>query len=165
MLQFRKIQKAELEAFASLSTEVINNLERKEFFIPFYEKDYEDIFDENKIILYGAYDEDKLVGTAQLFISENYVAELKENLNMSNSKIAKLGRYLVLPDYRNRGIIKQLQRILIEAAKQLNYDYITIIAHPENIYSNKAILSTGAELKKVFITNSGYTRNLYLLNL
>lgn len=165
MLEFRKIVNGELESLKNLSNIVISNLERKEFFMPFSDEVYNDLFDENKIIAYGAYDGNNLVGTAQLFVGDYYVNEIKEILNIKNYKVADLGGYLVLPTYRNQGIMKKLEAILVDKAKELNYDYIVITAHPENTYSNAAIKNTGAELVKVFTTGSGYLRNLYLLDL
>lgn len=165
MLEFRKILETEKESIKSLSDIVISNLERKEFFIPFSEQVYQDMFDENKIIAYGAYDGNKLVGTAQLFVDDCYINEIKEILNIENYKVADLGGYLVLPDYRNQGIVKELEKLLINKAKELDYDYIVFTAHPENISSNSAIKNTGAEIMKVITTGDGYLRNLYKLDL
>ena len=44
-------------------------------------------------------------------------------------------------EYRNKGIIKNLLSILIEEAKDKNYDYLVATVHPENIASNKAAFS------------------------
>jgi len=165
MLEFRKISKKELNDIRNILNIVVNNLERKDFFIPFTEYDIGNMASEDKILAYGAFDGNKLVGTAQLFIEDRYIHEIKNILNINNFKVADLGGYLVLPDYRNQGIMKKLETILINKAKELNYDYIVITAHPENTYSNAAIRNTGAELKQIITTDSGYLRNLYLLDL
>lgn len=47
---------------------VLENLERKEFFILFTEQELEDMFNPDKVIIYGTYDGEKLVGTAQMFM-------------------------------------------------------------------------------------------------
>jgi len=122
------------------------------------------MFDKEKIITYGAFDGDKLVGTAQLFLDEKYITDIKEILNMRNNKIAELGGYLVLEEYRNKGIIKHLEDILILKLKEMNYEYAVITVHPDNIASNKATEYTGAKIAKT--TNLGqYLRNIYLLKL
>lgn len=165
MLEFRRILETESDKIKTLSDIVINNLERKEFFIPFSEQVYLDMFDNDKIIAYGAFDGDKLVGTAQLFIADNYVKTIKKTLDIYDSKIVDLGGYLVLPEYGNQGIIKQLQSILFDLAKEMDFDYIAITAHPENVRSNAAIKNLNPELKKVFTISNGYERNLYLIDL
>lgn len=124
------------------------------------------MFDDSKAITYGAYDNNNnnLVGTAQLYLSENYVGEIKEILKLKDYSMAELGGALVLENYRNKGITKRLLSILIEEAKRLNYDYVIATVHPENIASNKTVSSTNAKVVKT--TNLGeYLRNIYLLKI
>ena len=45
-----------------------------------------------------------------------------------------------MPEYRRKGIMKDLQKLLISEAKKLDYDYLVVTAHPQNIASNKTIL-------------------------
>lgn len=122
------------------------------------------MFDSSIAITYGAYDNNQLVGTAQLYLSENYVSKIKEILELKNSKVAELGGALVLEEYRNKGIIKNLLSILIEEAKDKNYDYLVATVHPENIASNKAVLSTNAKIVKT-VNLGEYLRNIYLLEI
>ena len=76
---------------------------------------------------------------------------------MNNNKIAEFGGYLVLEEYRNKGIVKHLEDILISKLKEMDYEYAVITVHPDNIASNK-----GAKIIKT--TNLGdYLRNIYLL--
>ena len=71
MIEYRKITLEEKESLRNLIDKVLNDLERKEFFIPFSEEEIDMMFDDSKVIIYGAYDNNKLVGTAQLYLSEN----------------------------------------------------------------------------------------------
>ncbi len=162
MISYREIKTDEKIQLQELMDIVLKNLERKEFFMPFTEEELEDMFNRDKIITYGAWDEEKLVGMAQLYLDEAYTAEIKEILNMSNNKIAEFGGYLVLEEYRNKGIMKHLEDILISKLKEMDYEYAVITVHPDNIASNKAIEYTGAKIIKT--TNLGdYLRNIYLL--
>lgn len=122
------------------------------------------MFDSSIVITYGAYDNNKLVGTAQLYLSENYVNEIKEMLGLRNNKVAELGGALILEEYRNKGIIKNLLSILIKEAENKNYDYLVATVHPENIASNKAVLSTNAKIVKA-VNLGEYLRNIYLLKI
>lgn len=164
MIEYRKITLEEKESLRNLIDKVLNDLERKEFFIPFTEEEIDMMFDDSKVITYGAYDNNKLVGTAQLYLSENYVEEIKEILNLNNNSVAELGGALVLEEYRNKGIMKQLSRKLIEEAKNKKYEYIVITVHPENIASNKTFSFTGAKVEKT-VNLGEYLRNIYLLDL
>lgn len=53
---------------------------------------------------------------------------------------------------------------MIEKAKKLNYEYIVITVHPENVASNKAVEFTRANLAKTAVL-SEYLRNIYVLEL
>lgn len=164
MIEYRKITLEEKESLRNLIDKVLNDLERKEFFIPFTEQEIDMMFDDSKVITYGAYDNNKLIGTAQLYLTENYVEEIKEILNLNNSSVAELGGALVLEEYRNKGIMKQLSKKLIEEAKNKQYEYIVITVHPENIASNKTFSFTGAKVEKT-VKLGEYLRNIYLLDL
>lgn len=164
MISYREIRVEEKQQLKELIDTVLENLERKEFFMPFTEEELEDMFNGDKIITYGAWDEEKLVGTAQLYLDESYTAEIKEILNMNNNKMAEFGGYLVLEQYRNKGIMKHLEDILKSKLKEMDYEYAVITVHPDNIASNKATEYTGAEIIKT--TNLGdYLRNIYLLKI
>lgn len=163
MISYREIKLEEKQQLEELIDMVLMNLEKKEFFIPFTEEDLKDMFNKNKAITYGAYDKDKLVGTAQLFYDETYMSEIRKLINMQ-SRIVLFGGYLVLEEYRNRGIMKNLQNVLISKSKEMKYEYAIITVHPDNIASNKVIEYIGAQIIKV--ANLGeYLRNIYLFKL
>lgn len=162
MIEYRKIDVIEKQELAKLIYTVQEGLERKEFFVPFSDKEIDAMFDENNAITYGAYVDGKLVGTAQFYLGDAFVDKIKKVLDIEESVAGEFGGVLVLPEYRGNGIMKQLSSILINEAKSRNYDYIVSVAHPENIASNKSILAMGAKLVKTDYLGE-YYRNMYLL--
>ncbi len=164
MIEYKKITKQEKNKLTTVIDTVYNSLERKEFLMFFSEEEIEELFDENKTMNMGAYDGEKLVGTAQLYIDESYVKEIKEAIGLQDNKVVELGGHIVLEEYRNQGIMKKLESLLIEKAKKLDYEYIVITVHPENIASNKAVEFTGANLAKTAVLGE-YLRNIYVLEL
>lgn len=161
---YKKIGKKDENQLRNLIDIVLRKLERPEFFIPFTETEIVDMFDENKTVIYGAYDNEKLVGTAQIYLDEEYVKDIKKMLSIENAKALELGGYLVLSNYRNQGIMKNLQNKLIIEAKTRNFKHIIITAHPDNKPSNSVIKSSGAKLVKT-TSLEGYLRNIYLLEI
>lgn len=164
MIKYRIINVDAKNDLVKLMNIVLDNLERKEFFHPFTNAEIEDMFDATKTIIYGAYDEDKLVGCACLFLQELDVLEIKNIINLNDDLVIKMGCFLVLEEYRNKGIIKELESRLISIAKHNRYKYIVITTHPDNIPSNKVILSINAKLVKTAMLEN-YLRNIYLLKL
>lgn len=164
MIEYKKIDVSEKQELTELIHIVQDGLERKEFFLPFSDDEIDTMFDENHAAIYGAYDNGKLVGTAQFYLGDEFVDEIKEALEVQNSLAGEFGGVLVLPEYRGNGIMKQFSSILINEAKLRSYDYIVSVAHPENTASNKAILAMGAQLIKTDYLGK-YYRNMYLLTL
>lgn len=163
MIEFRKIDISEKQKLTELIYTVQEKIERKEFFIPFSDKEIAAMFDVNNAVTYGAYSDAKLVGTAQLYLGDEFVDEIKRVLDIEESMVGEFGGVLVLPEYRGIGIMKQFSNILIEEAKLRNYDCIVSVAHPENVASNKAILAMGPKLMKTDYLGE-YYRNMYLLS-
>ncbi|MBE5819798.1 MAG: GNAT family N-acetyltransferase [Clostridiales bacterium] len=164
MITYKKINVDNRQELIELMENVLNKLERKEFFIPFTENEIEELFQENNTISYGAFHNEKLVGTAQLYLEDNFIKNIKKEINLVSDKVAELGGYLVLEEYRNEGILKELEKRLIKEAKEKDYEYIVVTVHPDNLPSNKAVEFTGAKIVKT--TKFGeYLRNIYLLKL
>lgn len=162
-ITYKKICNEDDWQVRKLIKSVLEQLENKDFFIPISEEELTELYNEKICILYGAYDADKLVAIAKLDLNNKYdVTELKHCLNIEKYQVAELGRYLCLPEYRRNGIMKNLQKILIDEAIKLNYDYLVVTAHPENIASNKTILNEEFELKNTKILSNGFYRNIYL---
>ena len=163
-ITYEKVDITEKEKLINLINNVLDRLERKEFFIPFSNEEINSMFDEKHAIVYGAYDNDKLVGTAQLYLNDEFVDMIKESLNIKNELACEFGGILVLPEYRCLGIMKRFAAILLNEARKREYNYVVAVAHPENIASNKAISSTGAKFMKTDYLGK-YYRNMYLLSL
>ena len=164
MIEYRKVDISEKEQLKKLIYTVQEAIDRKEFFVPFRDEDIDTMFDEDKAVTYGAYDIGKLIGTAQFYLGDEFVDDIKKVIGISETIAGEFGGVLILPEYRGKGIMKQFSVIIIEEARLRNYDYIVSVAHPENIASNRSILFTGAKLIKTDYLGK-YYRNMYLLDL
>lgn len=84
-LEYKKIEEKDREQLFKLIEIVLGGLEDKEYFIPYEQWEYDSMFDEkNYAPLYGAYDGDKLVGMAQLYVSQNMLEDFKREFNLEN---------------------------------------------------------------------------------
>ncbi len=115
--------------------------------------------------LYGAYDGDNLVVMAQLYVSQDMLKDFKEEFQLTEYKVCELGGNLVLPEYRGRGITTKLQTIEMQLAKDLGFDYIIPMAHPDNIGSCKTLERIGLEFVKETTLSNGFLRKLYMKKL
>lgn len=166
-LIYKKITKKDSKQLFSLIDTVLGGLDNPEYFIPYEDWEYESMFDEeNYAPLYGAYDGDKLVGMAQLYVSQKMLADFKKDFGLSSKiKVAELGGNLVLSEYRGLGITTQLQKLELEIAKERGFDYLISMAHPDNIGSCKTLEKVGLKFVNQQKVANGFLRNLYMLKL
>ena len=165
-LIYKKIDKKDSDQLFDLIEKVLGGLENPDYFIPYEQWELDRMFDEeNYAPLLGAYDGDKLVGMAQLYVSQDMLAGFKKDYKLEEYKICELGGNLVLPEYRGRGITTKLQTMLLEIAKTKDFDYIISMAHPDNIGSLKTLEKIGLEMIKTTKLSNGFLRTLYMLKL
>ena len=160
----KKIEEKDKEQLFKLIDTVLSGLENQEYFIPYEQWEYNSMFDEeNYAPLYGAYDGEKLVGMAQLYVSQDMLADFKKEFGLEEYTVCELGGNLVMPEYRGNGITTKLQTIELELAKKLGFDYIISMAHPDNIGSCKTLEKVGLKFVNTQKVASGFLRNLYML--
>ena len=165
-LVYKKIEEKDKEQLFKLIDIVLNGLPNQAHFIPYEQWELDSMFDDvNYAPLYGAYDGDKLVGMAQLYVSQDMLKDFKEEFQLTEYKVCELGGNLVLPEYRGRGITTKLQTIEMQLAKDLGFDYIISMAHPDNIGSCKTLEKVGLEFIRETRLSNGFLRKLYMLKL
>ena len=165
-LQFKKIDEKDKDQLFNLIEIVLTGLPDQSHFIPYEQWELDSMFDaENYAPLFGAYDGDKLVGMAQLYVSQDMLKDFKDEFGLSQYKVCELGGNLVLPEYRGRGITTKLQTIEMQLAKDLDFDYIISMAHPENIGSCKTLERIGLDFVKETTLSNGFLRKLYMKKL
>jgi len=165
-LVYKKIEEKDKEQLFKLIDIVLNGLPNQAHFIPYEQWELDSMFDDvNYAPLYGAYDGDKLVGMAQLYVSQDMLKDFKEEFQLTEYKVCELGGNLVLPEYRGRGITTKLQTIEMQLAKDLGFDYIISMAHPDNIGSCKTLERIGLEFVKETTLSNVLIRKLYMKKL
>jgi GNAT superfamily N-acetyltransferase len=159
-ITYHRIRKSDKKNIDFLVKTCLENLPRKDFFIPFSKEDLKKFFDEKYGIRIGAYDGEKIVGIGCLYIDQNELSKIKSVLEISNKKVCELGDYLVLPEYRGHGIMRTIQSMLIDIAIESQFEVITSTVHPENIAS-LSVLSKHLQVIKTTEYN-GYLRNIMM---
>lgn len=165
-LIYKKIEKSDKKQLFTLIDTVLNGLPDKSHFIPYEKWELDSMFDDiNYAPLYGCYDGTKLVGMAQLYVSQDMLSDFKKEFNLTQFKVCELGGNLVLPEYRGRGITTKLQTMQMQLAKDLGFDYIISMAHPDNIGSCKTLEKIGLDFIKQTTLSNGFLRKLYMKKL
>lgn len=164
-LTYKEINKEDEKQLRDLIKIVLDGLENPQFFIPYEKWELEQIFDKSYAPLHGAYDGEKLVGMAQLYVKEDFLKEYKEILGLQSFRVCELGGNLVLPEYRGKGIMYALIKLQAELAKDMGFDYVISMAHPENLGSKKSLMKLGLEYVKTTKVNNGFLRDIFMMKL
>lgn len=165
-LEFKEVKEQDKSQFQYLISKVLNNLENKAFFIPYSNEECNAIVsNKDYATVFGAYHNDKLIALSMVIYDKEMMDKERIYYDLNSNNICELGGNLVLPEYRGLKIAKYLQEISIKFAKKHKYDYVISMAHPENVKGCKTLEGAGLEYLKTVKLDSGYTRNLYILNL
>lgn len=162
---FKEIERKDEKQLRKLIKTVLDNLENPQFFIPYAEWELEQLYDKSYAPLYGAYDGEKLVAMAQLYIREDFLQEYINLLGLNNYKVCELGGNLVLPEYRRKGIMHKLMKMQIELAKNMKFDYVISMAHPDNEASKRNLTKLGLKYVKQEVVNEIYLRDIYIMKI
>ena len=164
-LIYKEIEKKDEKQLRDLIKIVLGGLENSQFFIPYADWELEQLYDKSYAPLHGAYDGEKLVGMAQLYIREDFLEEYINLLGLKGYKVCELGGNLVLPEYRGQGIMYELIKLQAKLAKDMEFDYIISMAHPENIGSKKTLMKLGLEYVKTTTVNETFLRDIFMMKL
>lgn len=164
-LFFKEIEKKDEQQLRNLIKTVLDGLDNPKYFIPYADWELEQLYDKTYAPLHGAYDGEKLVGMAQLYIRQDFLQEYIDILGLNDFKVCELGGNLVLPEYRGQGIMYDLIKLQADLAKDMGFDYIISMAHPDNIGSKKSLMKLGLEYVKTTTVNGDYLRDIFMMKL
>ncbi len=58
-----------------------------------------------------------------------------------------------------------LIKLQAELAKDMGFDYVISMAHPENLGSKKSLMKLGLEYVKTTKVNNGFLRDIFMMKL
>lgn len=130
-----KAQIKDLREITNFQDDVINNMERKDFFTPLTKEEI--VYPlENNGTIYMLFDKEIMIGLFILTI--NPPQEIIEEYKLyDNADVAILDSIMIDKNYRGFGLQCQGMKIIYNDAKKLNVKKIVATVHPENIYSSR----------------------------
>ena len=166
MIKIKILDKKDEKDFYDLNDTIEKNLTTKSWWLHIDNNEKEMFFDKMKVLLAGLYDDDKLIGSASLYLNQEDFASLSSHIpNNEKIKICKLSRGMIHPDYRGHNYLLKLSTYLIEQAKNLDYDSVIAILHPDNIASFTSATKLGMTPYKTIIKDEKYLRHIMKMDL
>lgn len=165
MLKLKRLELNDKIKLEELIKQIENNLENERFWLPINIESREHFFDDEWTYFLGIFDKDKLIAAVGLFFNENEYGETKKILQLQGYKIAEIGRAMVAPGYRGKGLMIKIMKQLIDHAKKQGYQYLVATVHPQNTASQKSVIALGMNKKDSYVKPGGFKRDIFLLKL
>lgn len=155
-----KPQIKDLKKIINFQSNVIDDMERKDFFTPLTKEEI--VYPlENNGIVYILFDKDLMVGLFILTI--NPPQEIIEEYKLyDNTDVSIFDSIMIDKNYQGSGLQRQGMEIIYNEAKKLNVKKIVATVHPENIYSSRNFDSLGYKVINE-ITIHGGKRLIYCI--
>lgn len=150
----------DLKEIENFQSNVINDMERKDFFTPLTKKEI--VYPlENNGVVYMLFDKETMIGLFILTI--NPPQEIIEEYKLyDNTDVAILDSIMIDKNYRGSGLQRQGMEFIYNETKKLNVKKIVATVHPENIYSSRNFDSLGYKVINE-ITIHGGKRLIYCI--
>ncbi|MBR2300159.1 MAG: GNAT family N-acetyltransferase [Alphaproteobacteria bacterium] len=156
----RKLALNDKPQLDDLIKKIESSLPHHDWWLPIPQEAYDHFFDESWTLFCGAFDKEKLIGASALFFNEFEYGKTVSYLHLPAQKIAEIGRCMVLPDYRGKQLMFQMNEFLLNINPR-KIDSFVATAHPDNISSIKSLEKSGF-IKQATFVKFDMKRNIYL---
>ena len=163
MISIRRMNISDKNQFDELIKIIEDNVTNHDLWMPIKKEARSHFFDESWTLLFGYYIDDVLVGSSALFLNEFEYKESVDAIGGCISPIAEIGRCMVLPKYRNQGIMLEINKVIVNEAKKMGIKTLIATAHPKNYASNATLIKLGMEIVKTINKEGKYLRNVLRL--
>lgn len=157
----KKVESGDSGQFFEMVKEIEDNLASPAYWLPMTEIAKEHFFDDTWTYFLGAYEGEKLIGAVGLFFNEYEYGESADVLQLDRAACAEIGRAMVRPQYRGRGLMRTLAEKLIALAKEKGIENLIATVHPQNMPSQKTFLKLGFEKKAHVVKLEGFERDIF----
>lgn len=167
MIEIKRLDKNNQQDFIEFNRVIADNLQNSKWFIPFSQENLLHTFDEgSSLVVYGAFVDGVLACISLFDMNWAEFEEVALAVGVDKKrKGAELGGCMVLPTFRGKNLMFEVNKALISVAKEMGIEYFVATAHPDNVASNRSLQKLGMEQKKTIIRCGEYLRNVYFLEL
>ena len=164
MKEIKRLTSIDHQDFIKINNEIRESISNPTWFMPFSEEELTNTFDDKcTLVIYGAFI-DNVLGAVSLFdTNTDEFLELANACGVPAEKCAELGGSMVLPSFRGKNLMFEINAKLIEVAKSMGLEYFVATVHPDNIASISSIKKLGMEYVTTITRTGGYLRNVYIL--
>lgn len=151
-----------------LIEKIESSLINKDYWLPINDTSRLHFLDKRWTRFYGAFERGELVGASALFLNQHEFGESLAQLaaaTLASDEVAEIGRSMILPIYRGKNLLFDINRYVVDEAKRLGKKYVIATIHPDNIPSRKSFEKLGMKMILTYTKGCGYVRDIYLMKL
>ena len=164
-MYLKKLEKGDEEKLLDLIKQIEDSLQDKKWWLPINTISKKHFFDDGWTYFLGLFDNDKLIGASALFFNKHEFGESLSNCKKAKLPVVEIGRCMILPSYRKKNLLCNLNIKLIEIAKEKGIKTILATIHPENKPSQASFKKLGFNIETTIVKNNDYVRNILLFEL
>lgn len=164
----RELVMSDEDSLSTLIEKIESALINKEFWLPINDTSRTHFLDKKWTRFYGAFENGELIGASALFLNHHEFGESLSQLDEVTTmpdEVAEIGRAMVLPIYRGKNLLLDINRHVVEEAVRLEKKYLIATIHPDNIPSRKSFEKLGMQKRLTYTKSCGYVRDIYLMKL
>lgn len=165
MMVIRKLNRNDRPQFDGLIDIIESSITNSDLWMPIKEEAGSHFFDPSWTLLYGCFEDDRLIGSSALFLNEFEYGESVLAIGDCYPPIGEIGRCMVVPEHRNKGLMLKMNKQLVKEAKKMGLKTLVATAHPENYASNKTLENLGMHVVRCIRKEGKYLRNVLRLYL
>ncbi len=150
----------DLQDMLQLQTIAVDHLESKDVLQPLTIKEFEYVFSDNGFIM-GLYHEQKLIAFRVMLVPPIDNEHLGIDAGIPTSELSRViyqELSIVHPDYRGKGLQKQMGEFVMARVDQSRFDYICATVAPFNIASLKDKFALGLHIVALKLKYEGKLR-------
>ena len=161
----KKLTSADKNIYFELLDSVVLGMKNPDWFIYPTEEEKQILFDDNKVVTYGFFEQQKLVGISSLSLGQKGLEDVLRFAKIDSPLVAEVGLCATSVDFRGNNIMLKLNQKLVQQAKQKGLKFVLATAHPNNVASNTSLNALGMKLLGQFLRHKKFLRNVWLLEI
>lgn len=162
-MEIKRLTRSVHTQLKNLIKTVKNDVLNPEMLIVLTDDEIDNVFNNDKAVLYGAFEGEKLVAISGLFFDESDYTEIMQLLKIENNKVAEIAECMVLPEARGNDLMFKLNQKLLIEARNLGFEYVIATAHPENVPSKKSLQKLGMKEMVTFKRYGKFLRECFVI--
>ena len=142
----RQLNVDDTQSFCNLIVNMYSDLENLEWFspMPYDFNNVKSMIENPRFYIIGVYDNNQLVAVSSFdYKCGKLIGKINFPSNCDTSKLVEIAFTMVHSEFKGRGIMKEMVKVLIDKAKFDGFEWVFGKVHKDNLASSKSLQKNG----------------------